>query len=114
MWDRCTEAAFGLGALDAGSFIYEKMVSPDAAASLQRLGAVGDILGHCFDASGHFLHSEWEERLVSIPVELLLRVPRRVLIACGAGKARAIEAALKAGVATILATDQATARLIPH
>jgi DNA-binding transcriptional regulator LsrR (DeoR family) len=112
MWERCTEAVFGLGALDAGSFIYEKMLSPEAAASLRRLGAVGDVLGHCFDASGRFLDSEWEQRLVSIPTDLLLRVPRRALVASGAEKAAAIRAALKSGVATVLATDQPTARLI--
>jgi DNA-binding transcriptional regulator LsrR (DeoR family) len=109
MWEKCTEAIFGVGSLEAGSFIYKKMVSPEVAESLRKLGAVGDILGHCFDARGKFLQSDWEELLISIPIDLLRSVPRRIMVAGGKEKAAAILAALKARMATILVTDQATA-----
>jgi len=74
-----------------------------------------DILGHCFDRNGAFIDSELERRLVSIPIDMLKKIPQRVSVAGGEQKARAIRGALLSGTITTLITDdKAAARLLDN
>ena len=79
---------------------------------IKKLGAVGDILGHCFDKDGNFVDTDLEKRLVSIPVDMLKNIPERVAVAGGEYKTQAIQGLLRSGLVTGLVTDEATARKI--
>jgi len=114
-FDDLAIALVGIGALGSSaaapssSLLRSGALSPADAARLAKLGAVGDLLVHPFDAAGRFVAPEIAGRAVAIDVEQLRRVPRVVAVAAGPEKVEAIRGALAAGVIHILVTDGATA-----
>ncbi len=115
MWGKCTEAILGIGTVGKGTLLSPTLVTREELEKLKQLGAVGDILGHCFDRNGAFIDSELERRLVSIPIDMLKKIPQRVSVAGGEQKARAIRGALLSGTITTLITDdKAAARLLDN
>src|SRR5581483_1256099 len=61
---------------------------------LAEKAVVGDLGGHLFRADGSFVDDEWSRRTIAIPIELLRRTPRVVLVAAGSNKVEAIAGAL--------------------
>ena len=74
--------------------------------------AKGDICSRFFDADGKACVPRLDRRTVSISLEDLRAKPRRVLVAGGRRKLNALEAALRAGYATHLVTDEVSARVL--
>ncbi|GHU67243.1 deoxyribonucleoside regulator [Clostridia bacterium] len=74
------------------------------------LGAVGDILGHCFDIKGQSVSKEIDKRIIGLDLELLKQKEHRIGIAVGEQKSKAIIGALRGGLITGLYTDSATAK----
>ncbi len=97
------------GSSPSSSLLRSRALSAADVTRLERLGAVGDLLVHPFDADGRFVAPEIAARAVAIDVERLRRVPRVVAVAAGAEKTVAIRAALATGVIDILVTDAAAA-----
>lgn len=112
MWAKCQEAIFGIGTIEKGTLLSPKLVTHEEREKLKQLGAIGDILGHCFDLNGTFINQDLEKRLVSIPLERLKEIPKRVSVAGGEEKARAIRGALLSGMITTLITDDKTAAIL--
>ena len=112
MWAKCKEAIFGIGTIEKGTLLSPKLVTDEELDRLKQLGAVGDILGHCFNLNGGFINNDLENRLVSIPVNMLRNIPKRVSVAGGEGKSRAIRGALLSGMITTLITDNKTAAIL--
>ena len=73
---------------------------------------VGDLGGHLFRADGSFVDDEWSRRTIAIPIELLRRTPRIVLVAAGSNKVEAIVGALRSGLVHVLVTDPPTAQAV--
>lgn len=76
---------------------------------LRHLGAIGDVCLRFFDETGQAVHSDIDSRIVGIPTEQLLSVPRRIGVSGGKRKHSAIRAALLGGWLNVLITDQETA-----
>ncbi len=76
---------------------------------LRRLGAIGDVCLRFFGENGEPVMSELDARIVGIPADLLLGVPRRIGVAGGTRKHSAIKAALLGGWVNVLITDSDTA-----
>lgn len=112
MWGKCNEAVFGIGTIEKGTLLSPKLVAIEELEKLKQSGAIGDILGHCFDQNGTFINSDLERRLVSIPIDTLKKIPKRVSVVGGEEKARAIRGALRSGIITTLITDDETAALL--
>ncbi len=109
LWEKCDKAIFGVGTIEKGTLLSPQLVGSDEIADLKKLKAIGDILGHCFNAEGQFVKSGLEDRLVSIPIELLLKINERRAIAIGQYKVAALLGALRSGVINELFTDDFTA-----
>jgi DNA-binding transcriptional regulator LsrR (DeoR family) len=73
---------------------------------------VGDLGGHLFRVDGTFVDDEWTRRTIAIPIELLRRTPRVVLVAAGPNKVAAIAGALRSGIVGALVTDRGTAEAV--
>ena len=110
MWDKCDEALFGIGAIETGTLLSPELVPPEDVIKIKNLGAVGDIMGHCYNARGDFLKTHLDERLVNIPIDVFKRIPERVGLAGGEYKVDAIKGALLSGIVTTLGTDDGTAK----
>jgi DNA-binding transcriptional regulator LsrR (DeoR family) len=77
---------------------------------LRAAGAVGDVCLRFFDEDGMMLDTPLDQRVVSITPADLRQVPRRIGVAGGANKYRAIRAALRGGWVNVIITDLDTAR----
>ena len=110
MWKKCKKALFGVGAIEKGTLLSPKLVSTEELEKIKKLGAVGDILGHCFNKDGDFMNTDLEKRLVSIPIDTLSNIPDRIAVAGGEYKSRAIQGLLRSGLLTSLVTDEIVAK----
>jgi DNA-binding transcriptional regulator LsrR (DeoR family) len=73
---------------------------------------VGTVCGLHIDARGRPFPCPWNERLVGIGAEALLRIPRRVGVAAGLEKVEAVRAALLGGLIGTLVADEGLARAL--
>jgi DNA-binding transcriptional regulator LsrR (DeoR family) len=110
MWDTCTEALFGIGAIEKGTFLSPEFVQDEEFKTLKELGAIGDVLGYCYDIQGNFIKTELEKRLVSIPLQMLKKIPKRVALSVGVDKVNTTHGALMTGIITTFITDEDTAK----
>ncbi|MDR1292301.1 MAG: hypothetical protein LBJ91_02755 [Clostridiales Family XIII bacterium] len=73
-------------------------------------GAVGDILGHCFNIAGRSVSKETEERIIALSLDEVREKEHRIGIAVGPNKAKAIIGALRGNIVNHLYTDGDTAK----
>ncbi|MCK5682707.1 hypothetical protein KAJ27_01240, partial [bacterium] len=111
-WSKCNEAYFGIGSIDTGTFFAESLRNTQDLDIIRQQGAIGDILGHCFDAEGRFISTIIEDKLVSIPIDMLKKVKKRVAITGGLDKTLAIRGALLSGLVTHIIIDEITAEKV--
>jgi deoxyribonucleoside regulator len=78
--------------------------------SLMAKGAVGDLLYNYFDIEGKLVKHPINERVVSMPIERLRNVPKRVMISGGQDKVDALIGGLKLVKANVLITTEDTAQ----
>ncbi|MCA0433442.1 MAG: sugar-binding transcriptional regulator [Proteobacteria bacterium] len=83
--------------------------SEEERQSLIAARAVGDLLYNFYDASGAIVPHAINERVMSMPVERLRRVPRRVMISGGNDKVDALIGGLRLSAANVLITNERTA-----
>ena len=105
-------ALVGIGSLTDSSFIERGILRSEDLRRLRDLGAVGEICGRFFNASGHECESAHQDRVVSIQFDELRRIPLVVGVTAGADRAEAIAAALRAGLIKAIVIDEEGARAI--
>ena len=115
---RASLAVFGVGALDAlngalPSQVYEggHLTARDQAV-LRRQNVVGGVCTVLLRSDGSWRDVTLNARATGPTPAQLSRIPRRLCVAAGTGKARALLAALRARTATDLIVDDATARAV--
>ena len=102
----------GVGQMDEGAQVHvDGFINGAELAAMQAKGAVGEIVGWAFDASGVVIEGGSNERLSSIPLE---SAPDALIVgvAMGAKKTPAIAAALRGRLLNGLVTDEETARVL--
>ena len=109
MWRKCSIILAAVGVSGEES-IYRiaNMLTKSEMIGLLRSGAVGSIFGRWYDADGHFLNSEINDRVFGIPIEVVKRTPRRILISAGVDKTQAIRGAMYTELCDILITEEIT------
>jgi deoxyribonucleoside regulator len=75
---------------------------------VKSLKAVGDIAGRIINEYGEELDIDYNRRLISIPIDVLKKIPKRVGIGGGQNKYRSVKASLEAGIVNYLITDYQT------
>jgi deoxyribonucleoside regulator len=98
----------GSMAADSTSFQFGFFGEEDRK-SLLRAGAVGDMLFNFYDAEGRIVKHPINDRVVSVSIDKLRSVPRRVMISGGNDKVEALKGGLKLASANVLITNEATA-----
>lgn len=114
-WDRLALAVVGTSGGPLARPGYGTVMDRLDEAGRRRLAdkaVVGDLGGHLFRADGSFVDDEWSRRTIAIPIELLRRTPRVVLVAAGSNKVEAVAGALRSGLVHVLVTDRMTAEAV--
>jgi DNA-binding transcriptional regulator LsrR (DeoR family) len=113
-WKELDLALVGIGSLEPSPLLRQSgnALTQAEQDQLRDAGAVGDVCLRFFDAHGATIDTPLNERVMSITPADLIRVPRRVGVAGGASKYRAIRAALRGAWINVLVTDLHTARAL--
>lgn len=75
-------------------------------------GAVGDLLYNFYDTNGEIVDHPINDRVMSMPIQRLRKVPRRVMISGGLDKVEALKGGLRLAEANVLITSEDTARAL--
>ena len=107
-------ALLGIGSTDPqySSYYLAGYVPLDEIEQIRASEAVGDIAGIHFDVNGNQVCHDFYERLVTIRVEDLLKIPIRIGVAGGIGKVKPILGALRGNFVSVLITDSVTAEKV--
>jgi DNA-binding transcriptional regulator LsrR (DeoR family) len=102
----------GIGSIDPSKLLKESgnSLSEKERKELAKLGAVGDVCMRFFDEKGKGLKTNLDKRIIGISADQLKNISRRVAVAGGARKHKAIRAALEGGWVNVLITDHKTAK----
>jgi deoxyribonucleoside regulator len=99
----------GVTAPDSTAFRFGFLSDEDRVA-LVRLGAVGDILYNFYDRNGKLVDHPINQRVISLPLEQLRDVPKRIIASGGNDKINSLLGAIKLIDCNVLITNEATAR----
>ncbi|KNC11829.1 ERI operon repressor [Pantoea sp. RIT-PI-b] len=102
----------GIGTVEPAAQLVEAgMIDEAEINDISSSGAVGELLGHFFDAKGQMIHTSLTARTLSVELDLAHRA-EIVALAGGASKVAAIRAVLASGLVTGLITDEMTAQAL--
>jgi len=102
----------GIGSIEPSKLLKESgnSLSEKERKELAKLGAVGDVCMRYFNENGKSLKTNLDKRIIGISADQLKKISRRVAVAGGARKHKAIRAALEGGWINVLITDHKTAK----
>jgi len=114
MMKECDLGLFGVGSLelDYSTFFSAGYLVLEEMKGLTVHGAVGNVCGLFFDINGESTARDFQSRSMTISKRDLVIIPRRIGIAGGAGKIKAILGALRGNYINVLVTDDSTAAAI--
>ena len=73
---------------------------------------VGDICYNFIDQNGNPVENDWNERVISIEIEKLRKLPLVIGVAAGIEKVEAIKAALRGNLIQVLITDEVSGKAL--
>ena len=112
IWKKLDAVLFGLGSAPFSSKMPYEAIQGEAPDYIENVkGAVGDILGQFF-TNDAMISSNWNVDYLSLSVEKLKKVGRRICLCGGTEKVDAIIAAARLGLYNVLVTDARTAEEI--
>jgi len=102
---------FGLGSMTADSVLVQSgAIGTSDIARLRRMGAVGDLLGRFIDQDGKIVDQELNDRTIGFEPTPVSAGRIAIGVAGGGAKHAVVIAALRAGLLSVLVTDEQTAR----
>jgi deoxyribonucleoside regulator len=110
LYQQMTLALVGIGTLEESAFIDRGVLSDDDLRRLRKAGAVGEICGRFFDRRGQECKTDYRQRVVSIELDQLRRVPQVIGVTTGAARAEAVALAVHTGLIKSLVVDERCAR----
>ena len=109
----CTKFVFGVTNVEASSMAFGSgYLTPDKSRPYIERGAVGVLFGRFFDAAGRPVHGALDDCMIGLEIEEIAAIPERICVAAGLDKIAAIHGMLTGGHATVLVTDEPTARAL--
>jgi len=98
-------ALVGIGTLENSVFMEHIVFSPHDMEVIRGAGAVGEILGRFYDPSGKECDTPLQRRVVSLTLEELRLIPKRVGVLAGSDRTAAVLAAVRSGLLNTLVVD---------
>ena len=109
---RADVALVGVGTLDNSAFAARGVLTPRDMEELAGCGAVGEICGRFYDKDGQECDSRWRDRVVSIDLEQLRKIPQVIGIVAGGDRSAAIAAAVRGNLLKGLLIDDHVGRFL--
>ncbi len=101
---------FSFGSLDEDSVLLQSgNVLPAERRALLEAGAVGDVLSRFVNRAGEIVDRDIDERTIGLSLDFLKDHPHAIGIAAGQAKHEVTIGALRAGLVSVLVTNEPTA-----
>jgi deoxyribonucleoside regulator len=107
-------ALVGIGTLENSVFLERKVLAPSDLSELRQAGAVGEILGRFYDAAGSECKTGLRNRVVSLPLDKLKRIPHVAAVVAGGDRSAALTSAIRGGLVKSLLIDESGAGSLLH
>lgn len=104
--DRANLALVGLGTLANSVFVERGTLDATMSRDLVRAGAVGEVCGRFLDASGRECQTAWRDRVISVQIDQLRKIPQVIGVVSGSDRSAAILAAIRGGIIKSLVIDE--------
>lgn len=98
------------GDLTSSTTLMTNSIPQEYLDKLEQESAVGNICARFYDIDGNICVKELNERLVSVPLEVLKKTPLIMAVAGGKNKIQSLIGAARGGYYNILVTDENTAK----
>ena len=102
---RARVALVGVGTLANSVFVERGTLDATMIRELERAGAVGEVCGRFFDADGAECATGWRDRVISVQLDQLRRIPQVAAVVSGTDRTAAILAAIKGRIIKSLVID---------
>lgn len=112
LFDKANFAVVGIGTLDNSVFVDRGVFKDAEIEALKETGAVGEVCGRFFDASGKECDTSWRDRVMSIELEQLAKIPLVIGVVVGTDRSASIKAAIAGGFIKGLVIDEPGARAL--
>ncbi len=114
LWSRLTVLLVGIGTLEPSPLLRRSgnTLTPLEQQELREAGAVGDVCLRYFNSQGDPVPSSFDQRVIGIDRDDIMRIPRRLGVAGGVDKTDAIRGAARGGWINILITDLTVAEAL--
>lgn len=103
---RARVAVVGLGTLTNSVFVERGVLDAAMIRDLARAGAVGEVCGRFIDAKGDECATAWRDRVISVQVAQLRKIPEVIGVVSGSDRSSAILAAMAGGIVKSLVIDE--------
>ncbi len=103
---RARVALVGLGTLANSVFVERGTLNAAMIRELEKAGAVGEVCGRFFDADGEECATAWRDRVISVSLAQLRKIPQVIAIVSGTDRSAGILAAIKGGLIKSLVIDE--------
>lgn len=105
-------ALVGIGNMEDSVFIERGVLTRNDLEKLKKAGVVGEVCGRFFDENGRECSSVWKNRVISIEMEQLRRIPNVIAVVTGEDRAHAVAAAIRGGIVKSVAVDEMAAEAL--
>jgi dihydroxyacetone kinase-like protein len=85
-------------------------MTPEKIRPYVKRGAIAVMSGRFLDADGHPVLGVLDDQMIGLTLDEIANIPERICVAGGVEKVQAIRSVLRGDYATILVTDEPTAR----
>lgn len=108
----CQVLIYSPGIIGYNSTLYQMGYFSEEEYDQLSMKAVGDVFSHYIQLDGSIADAQLDARVVSVPLQIIKRIPNKIVISVGIAKARATLGCLRGGFADYLYVDQPTAKEI--
>jgi deoxyribonucleoside regulator len=104
--DRARVALVGLGTLANSVFVERGTLDATMIRELEKAGAVGEVCGRFIDGDGQECATAWRDRVMSVQISQLRKIPQVIGVVSGSDRSMAIQAAIRGGIIKALVIDE--------
>lgn len=104
--DRANVALVGLGTLANSVFVERGTLDAAMIAELEQAGVVGEVCGRFIDEEGEECATTWRDRVISVGLPQLRKIPQVIGVVSGSDRTPAILAAVAGGIIKSLVIDE--------
>ena len=112
-WNKLDIAIVGIGApVKSSNLVWSGDFGRDAILSLGKAGVVGEICSVFYDINGKTVKTDFSDRTIAVPLEILQALPYSIGMAASREKIPAIMGALRGHLINVLITDEETTLIL--